>query len=97
MGSAHSTKAPLQKEAVFETKVYRIPALLYERDSKTLLAFAEQRRTSDDASGENLVMKTGKMKEESSGKRVEVIMPVSYFNTKLLVNCSAAFICFYLF
>ncbi|KAM7009703.1 uncharacterized protein LKV04_001640 [Tautogolabrus adspersus] len=41
-----------------------IPALLYERESKTLLVFAEQRRTSDDTSSVNLVMATGKVKTE---------------------------------
>ncbi|XP_030582033.1 sialidase-3-like [Archocentrus centrarchus] len=46
-----------------ETMVYRIPALLYERDSKTLIAFAEQRRTPDDASGEKLVMKKAEWSE----------------------------------
>lgn len=76
MGCGHSATAQLQKQPVFESKeaarcVYRIPALLYERESKTLLAFAEQRKTADDASGEKLVMKTGKIKEGSSEKTVE--------------------------
>ncbi|XP_026025074.1 sialidase-3-like [Astatotilapia calliptera] len=75
MGCGCSTTAQLQKQPVFESKeaaqcVYRIPALLYEKESKTLLAFAEQRKTSDDASGEKLVMRTGKMKEDSE-KTVE--------------------------
>ncbi|XP_030595789.1 sialidase-3-like [Archocentrus centrarchus] len=72
MGSGHSTIAQLEKQTVFQTKVYRIPALLYERDSKTLIAFAEQRKTPDDASGEKLVMKKAEVKEtNSSGKTVE--------------------------
>uniref|UniRef100_A0A669CNJ0 exo-alpha-sialidase n=1 Tax=Oreochromis niloticus TaxID=8128 RepID=A0A669CNJ0_ORENI len=76
MDCGYSTKAQLQKQPVFESKeaarcVYRIPALLYERESKTLLAFAEQRKTPDDASGEKLVMKTGQIKEGSSEKTVE--------------------------
>uniref|UniRef100_A0A3B4HCV9 exo-alpha-sialidase n=1 Tax=Pundamilia nyererei TaxID=303518 RepID=A0A3B4HCV9_9CICH len=63
----------LQKQTLFTSNetagnVYRIPALLYERESKTLFAFAEQRKTSDDASGEKLVMRTGKIKEGSSKK-----------------------------
>ncbi|KAL3996332.1 tripartite motif-containing protein 65 [Sarotherodon galilaeus] len=71
-------KAQLQTQTLFKSNetagnVYRIPALLYERESKTLLAFAEQRKTSDDGSGEKLVMRTGKIKEGSSEKTVEVI------------------------
>uniref|UniRef100_A0A3Q2VDB0 exo-alpha-sialidase n=1 Tax=Haplochromis burtoni TaxID=8153 RepID=A0A3Q2VDB0_HAPBU len=47
-------KAQLQKQTLFTSNetagnVYRIPALLYERESKTLFAFAEQRKTSDNA------------------------------------------------
>lgn len=52
----------LDKSTVFlsnEDAVYRIPALFYDRDQNTLLAFAEKRRTSSDASSEALVMKTG--------------------------------------
>ncbi|CAI5680077.1 sialidase-4 [Oreochromis niloticus] len=69
-------KAQLQTQTLFKSyetagNVYRIPALLYERESKTLLAFAEQRKTPDDASGEKLVMRTGKIKEGSSEKMVE--------------------------
>nr|BAO79782.1 sialidase 3d [Oreochromis niloticus] len=76
MGCGHSATAHLQKQPVFESneaarRVYRIPALLYERESKTLFAFAEQRKTSDDGSGEKLVMRTGKIKEESSEKTIE--------------------------
>uniref|UniRef100_A0A3Q2V614 exo-alpha-sialidase n=1 Tax=Haplochromis burtoni TaxID=8153 RepID=A0A3Q2V614_HAPBU len=63
----------LQKQTLFTSNetagnVYRIPALLYERESKTLFAFAEQRKTSDNASGEKLVIRTGKIKEGSSKK-----------------------------
>ncbi|XP_045903613.1 sialidase-3-like [Micropterus dolomieu] len=54
------------KKTLFKSKVYRIPALLYERQSETLLAFAEQRKTSDDSGTEMLVMKTGKLKKEES-------------------------------
>uniref|UniRef100_A0A3Q2V5G0 exo-alpha-sialidase n=1 Tax=Haplochromis burtoni TaxID=8153 RepID=A0A3Q2V5G0_HAPBU len=68
-------KAQLQKQTLFTSNetagnVYRIPALLYERESKTLFAFAEQRKTSDNASGEKLVIRTGKIKEGSSKKTV---------------------------
>ncbi|XP_022622610.1 sialidase-4-like [Seriola dumerili] len=45
--------------------VYRIPALFYERESETLLAFAELRKAAADSSAKALVMKTGKLKEES--------------------------------
>ncbi|XP_063324532.1 sialidase-3-like [Pelmatolapia mariae] len=76
MGCGCSTTAQLQKKTVFESKkadkkVYRIPALLYEKGSKTLFAFAEQRKTSDDASAEKLVMKTGNIKEKCCQKTVE--------------------------
>lgn len=70
------------KEAkpVFPSKaneVYRIPALLYDRDRQILMAFAEQRSSPDDASAKMLVMKTGALKSEAvSGVRtVEVIIP----------------------
>ncbi|CAI5680075.1 sialidase-4-like [Oreochromis aureus] len=76
MASGPSTPAKPQKQPVFESneaarRIYRIPALLYERESKTLLAFAEQRKTPDDASGEKLVMRTGTIKEGSSEKTIE--------------------------
>ncbi|CAI5680076.1 unnamed protein product [Oreochromis niloticus] len=76
MGCGHSATAQLQKQPVFESneaarRIYRIPALMYERESKTLFAFAEQRKTSDDGSGEKLVMRTGKIKEGSSEKTIE--------------------------
>ncbi|XP_065814462.1 sialidase-3-like [Labrus bergylta] len=59
---------PQQKQTLFVSWVYRIPALFYERESKTLLAFAEQRRTENDASSVNLVMKTGEVKMEVPSK-----------------------------
>ncbi|XP_039880502.1 LOW QUALITY PROTEIN: sialidase-2-like [Simochromis diagramma] len=73
MGCGHSTTAQLQKQPVFKSDeaarhVYRIPALLYKEESKTLFAFAEQRKTSKDESAEKLVMRTGKVKEGSSEK-----------------------------
>ncbi|XP_006787459.1 sialidase-3-like, partial [Neolamprologus brichardi] len=76
MGCGHSTTAQLQKQPVFESNeaaqcVYRIPALLYEKESKTLFAFAEQRKTSKDESAEKLVMRTGKIKEGCCKKTVE--------------------------
>lgn len=76
MGCGHSTTAQLQKQPVFKSNeaarhVYRIPALLYKEKSKTLFAFAEQRKTSKDESAEKLVMRTGKVKEGSSKKTVE--------------------------
>ncbi|XP_056228310.1 sialidase-3-like [Seriola aureovittata] len=54
-----------QKQTVLKPPVYRIPALLYERESETLLAFAEQRTTKSDSNAKVLVMKSGKLKEES--------------------------------
>ncbi|XP_074486479.1 sialidase-3-like isoform X1 [Sebastes fasciatus] len=63
MGNTPSRQCELEIEekTVFLTgkKVYRIPALFYDRDSKSLLAFAERRKTRADTSTEVLVMKTG--------------------------------------
>ncbi|XP_018557782.1 sialidase-3-like [Lates calcarifer] len=62
----------LQNKTVFKTHsavVYRIPALFYDRNSETLLAFAEQRETADDASTKKLVMRRGTLKDESSGAK----------------------------
>ncbi|RVE66176.1 hypothetical protein OJAV_G00123960 [Oryzias javanicus] len=42
-------------------EVYRIPSLVYDGDRGVLLAFAERRKTSNDASTEELVMKTGRL------------------------------------
>uniref|UniRef100_A0A4W6D212 Exo-alpha-sialidase n=1 Tax=Lates calcarifer TaxID=8187 RepID=A0A4W6D212_LATCA len=43
--------------------------LFYEIEGETLLAFAEQRETADDASIKNLVMSRGTLKNESSGAK----------------------------
>ncbi|GLD75059.1 sialidase-2-like protein [Lates japonicus] len=59
----------LQNKTVFKSPVYRIPALFYDRNSETLLAFAEQRETADDASTQNLVMRRGTLKDESPGAK----------------------------
>uniref|UniRef100_A0A3B5A6I9 exo-alpha-sialidase n=1 Tax=Stegastes partitus TaxID=144197 RepID=A0A3B5A6I9_9TELE len=66
-------RAP-QQQTVFKSNgcVYRIPALFCDRESETLLAFAEQRTTEDDSSSKMLVMKRGTLKEETSNvKTVE--------------------------
>ncbi|XP_067376488.1 sialidase-3-like [Channa argus] len=47
-----------------EGRVYRIPALFYHREKKILLAFAEKRKTKDDAHTFALVMKRGKENKE---------------------------------
>ncbi|XP_034544161.1 sialidase-3-like [Notolabrus celidotus] len=52
--------------------VYRIPALFYDRDRKILMAFAEKRKTSDDASSVAIVMKTGIFKEDETTHKVTV-------------------------
>uniref|UniRef100_A0A3Q2WGR8 exo-alpha-sialidase n=1 Tax=Haplochromis burtoni TaxID=8153 RepID=A0A3Q2WGR8_HAPBU len=80
----------LQKQTLFTSNetagnVYRIPALLYERESKTLFAFAEQRKTSDNASGEKLVIRTGKIKEGSSKKTWSELKEVEKVNNKLFL------------
>ncbi|KAM3625611.1 uncharacterized protein V6R79_014807 [Siganus canaliculatus] len=67
MGCNSSTCEPV-KETVFlskENEVYRIPAHFYHREEKVIMAFAEQRTTSDDASAKKLVMKTRKLMDGS--------------------------------
>ncbi|XP_035033788.2 sialidase-4-like [Hippoglossus stenolepis] len=57
----------LQEQPVFDYQdgcVYRIPALFYNRNSQTLLAFAEKWKTLTDSDAKKLVMKTGKLKED---------------------------------
>ncbi|KAK2901608.1 sialidase-3-like [Channa argus] len=49
-----------------EDRVYRIPALFYDREKKILLAFAEKRRTKDDAHTLALVMKRGTVNEDKT-------------------------------
>ncbi|XP_074538985.1 sialidase-3-like [Halichoeres trimaculatus] len=66
---ADSTGSHLQRQTVFKKDkkwVYRIPSLFYERESETLLAFAEQRKSYKDASSKHLVMSRGRMKEENN-------------------------------
>ncbi|XP_029356896.1 sialidase-4-like [Echeneis naucrates] len=70
MTEVTATEAEPQKckQIVFESDrkcVFRIPALLYERESESVVAFAEQRESAADSRAKKLVMKTGKLKEES--------------------------------
>ncbi|XP_034544417.1 sialidase-3-like [Notolabrus celidotus] len=55
-----------------ENDVYRIPALFYDGDRKILMAFAEKRKTSDDASAVAIVMKTGILKKDETTHEVTV-------------------------
>ncbi|XP_041640025.1 sialidase-3-like [Cheilinus undulatus] len=55
-----------------ENDVHRIPALFYDSDRKILLAFAEKRDTSDDASAVALVMKTGTLHTDATTHEVTV-------------------------
>lgn len=77
-GSKPSNHCEPTKDAqtVFLSKVdevYRIPSLFYDSDKKILMAFAEQRWTTDDASAKMLVMKTGTlMKDSSDAGTIEV-------------------------
>jgi len=59
-----------------KNEVYRIPSLFYNRDRKVLMAFAEKRNTSNDASTEALVMKTGTfIKDETTHDlKIQVII-----------------------
>uniref|UniRef100_UPI0037E7B82A sialidase-3-like n=1 Tax=Semicossyphus pulcher TaxID=241346 RepID=UPI0037E7B82A len=68
MGCTSSSSVQPQNQTVFKSDckwVYRIPALLYEKESETFFAFAEERRTPDDSSTKHLVMNTGKLKKDS--------------------------------
>ncbi|XP_070775538.1 sialidase-3-like [Enoplosus armatus] len=72
MGNKLSCHCETDKKTIFEShgrKVFRIPALFHERESETFLAFAEQRKTLDDASAEKLVMRTGTLKKTLSDVR----------------------------
>ncbi|XP_039660285.1 sialidase-3-like [Perca fluviatilis] len=55
-----------------EQEVYRIPALFYDRHHKLLMAFAEKRRTSDDASGLTLFLKSGTINQDETTHEVTV-------------------------
>lgn len=64
-----------QRSTVFlsnNDEVYRIPALFYHPEKKVLLAFAEKRRTSNDASTEDLVMKIGTLIKEELTHEISV-------------------------
>lgn len=79
----------LQAQTVFKSDAdwfYRIPALLYERESETILAFAEQRLSREDISTKNLVMSTGTLKKPE--RTIEVII---LFLPKVLVNIEHCF------
>lgn len=59
----------LVEVTLFETTdgpIYRIPALIYLKESKTFLAFAEKRDSLDDHSAKALVMKRGMTKSDGS-------------------------------
>lgn len=62
----------LQKERVFKSgaQAYRIPALLYLPQQKTLLAFAERRKSKKDEDAELIVLRRGSYDE--STHRVQV-------------------------
>uniref|UniRef100_UPI0037E97EBD sialidase-3-like n=1 Tax=Semicossyphus pulcher TaxID=241346 RepID=UPI0037E97EBD len=72
MECTSSSSVQPQNQTVFKYDgnwFYRIPALLYEKESETFFAFAEERKSSDDSSTKHLVMKTGKLKKDS--KKIE--------------------------
>lgn len=85
MGNTPSRQCELEIEekTVFLSgeKVYRIPALFYDRDRKRLLAFAERRKTRADTSTEVLVMKTGMVikDEDTHEVTIKVIIPSNCF------------------
>lgn len=57
----------LQKERVFKSgaQAYRIPALLYLPQQKTLLAFAERRKSKKDEDAELIVLRRGSYDEST--------------------------------
>lgn len=57
----------LQKERVFKSgaQAYRIPALLYLPQQKTLLAFAERRKSKKDEDAELIVLRRGSYNEST--------------------------------
>ncbi|XP_063738841.1 sialidase-3-like [Eleginops maclovinus] len=77
MGNKPSRQKELlkKKETIFHSqkkKVYRIPALFYNRDENILMAFAEKRKTEKDSHTKALVMKKGKVtKDENHEVTVE--------------------------
>lgn len=89
MGKQHSRMRPkIDRKTVFgfrEQEVYRIPALFYDRDGQTLMAFAEKRRTSNDNSSVALVMATGKLEKDETTLEVKVIISSGYFILLLLL------------
>lgn len=62
----------LQKERVFQSgaHVYRIPALLYLPQQKTLLAFAEERTSKKDEHAKLIVLRRGSY--STSTRQVQV-------------------------
>uniref|UniRef100_A0A4W6D1D6 exo-alpha-sialidase n=1 Tax=Lates calcarifer TaxID=8187 RepID=A0A4W6D1D6_LATCA len=79
---------PTKTVDVFKSVVYRIPALFYDRNSETLLAFAEQRETADDASTKNLVMSRGTLKDESSGwSEFKIVEKAKLLNCRPMNPC----------
>uniref|UniRef100_A0A8C7ZVK4 exo-alpha-sialidase n=1 Tax=Oryzias sinensis TaxID=183150 RepID=A0A8C7ZVK4_9TELE len=65
-----------------QKEVYRIPSLLYDGDRGVLMAFAERRQTSNDASTEELVMKTGRLLRQEAPP----LMSVEWSDAKTVVD-----------
>lgn len=61
-----------------QKEVYRIPSLLYDGDRGVLMAFAERRQTSNDASTEELVMKTGRLLQQEAPPLMSVEVVVRF-------------------
>ncbi|XP_041642077.1 sialidase-3-like [Cheilinus undulatus] len=70
----NKTSAPVGNTVFLSKKhnVYRIPALFYDNDRKILMAFAEKRRNSSDASAKALVMRTGTLHKDATTHKVRV-------------------------
>ncbi|XP_054916681.1 sialidase-4-like [Poeciliopsis prolifica] len=69
--SSKSRKPRFEKEIVFKSKkgeVFKIPAIYYNDNDKTLFAFAEKRTSQEDSDVVALVMRKGKVNRKSEVK-----------------------------
>lgn len=73
----------LQKETLFHTEVYayRIPALLYLKKQKTLLAFAEKRASRTDEHAELIVLRRGSYNGATNHVKVRHVAYLGWLDT----------------
>lgn len=82
-GEGRTTVFYSDKEA---KQVYRIPSLFYDGDRGVLMAFAERRQTTNDASAEELVMKTGRLLRQEAPPQMSVEVVSSSYLTLMCVG-----------